>query len=449
MKVIGKGWLLTILAVLLAIAMAGCSGGSSKSEDSGKTGKKNNLAGQTLRFVACNHVWTEAIKPLIPEFEKQTGIKVNIESYAEEPLSQKLAVEFTSGASTIDVFMNRPHQEGLLFTKNKWYEPLNNYINNPEITPADWDWNDFMASAVQATTNNGTIFGVPIISEATIIYYRKDLFQQANLTPPTTFEELEAAAKKLNNPSSGIAGIVARGQRGLAVSQFAGYLFGFGGDFLKDGKCVLDTPEAVAAFKYYGKLLHDYGPPGTTNMSWPQASALFASGKAAMLTDSSGILSAIIDPSKSTVADKVGFAVFPAGPKGLHPYFGAPWALSISASSKHKEAAWEFVKWLSSKEVMKKAQLVGNTGTRKSVWNDPEVLAKMPKGFAEVVEKSGEVGVPYCVPRMTAVGEARDAIGEVIVKSIETGGQGDIEALAKEATRKINDLLAKTGEGGQ
>ncbi|MDN5362228.1 MAG: multiple sugar transport system substrate-binding protein, partial [Moorella sp. (in: firmicutes)] len=326
-----KGWLLTILVVLLAIAVAGCGGGSGQSKDSGKAGEGNKLAGQTIRFVAANHNWTDTIKPLIPEFEKQTGIKVNMESYSEDPLTQKLTVEFTSGTSTIDVFMSRPLQEGKLFSKNKWYEPLNNYINDSKKTPSDWEWNDFQKSAVQATTNNGNIFAVPIITEWEMIFYRKDLFQQANLTPPTTLDELEAAAKKLNNPAAGIAGIASRGQRGLAVTQFSSYLYGFGGDFLKDGKCVLDTPEAVKAFQYYGKMLHDYGPPGATNMSWPQVSALFASGKAAMMTDASSMLPGLLDPQKSKVADKLGFAVFPAGPKGAHPYSVVPWSLAISA----------------------------------------------------------------------------------------------------------------------
>lgn len=440
MKSMFKRGLLFAGAIVLAAAVAGCGSSGQKAVDGQK------FAGQTIRFVASNHTYTDAIKPLIPEFEKKTGIKVNMESYFEDQLTQKLTVEFTSNASTIDVFMTRPLQEGRLFTKNNWYEPLTGYLNDTQKTPADWKWNDFQKSAVEATTLKGNVYAVPIVTEWQTLFYRKDLFEQAGITPPKTLEELEAAAKRFHNPSAGMYGIVSRGQRGAAVTQFSSYLYGFGGDFLKDGKCVLDTPQAVQALQYYGRILHDYGPPGVTNMSWPQAQALMASGKVAMWTDASTLLPGLLDPQKSKVADKIGLAMFPAGPGGQHPFMVVPWAVSVSAQSKHKDAAWEFVKWLSSEEVMKKAQLAGNTTTRNAIWSDPAVLAKLHPGMADIAKQTGTIAVPYDRPVMTAVVEARDAIGDVIVKSIETGGTADIAALAKEAVAKVNELLAKSGE---
>lgn len=424
----------------MAAAIAGCGGGAPKATEGQK------FSGQTIRFVASNHTYTDAIKPLIPEFEKKTGIKVNMESYFEDQLTQKLTVEFTSGASTIDVFMTRPLQEGRLFSKNKWYESLNPYVADGKKTPTEWKWNDFQKTAVDATTLKGNLYAVPIVTEWETLFYRKDLFAQAGLQPPTTLEELEAAAKKLNDPANGIYGIVSRGQRGAAVTQFSSYLYDYGGDFIKDGKCVLDTPAAIKAIQYYGKILHDYGPPGVTNMSWPQAQALMASGKVAMWTDASTLLPGLLDPQKSKVADKIGIAMFPAGPAGQHPYMVVPWAVSVSSQSKHKDAAWEFVKWLSSEDVMKKAQLAGNTTTRNAIWNDPSVLAKLHPGMADAAKKTGAIAVPYDRPVMTAVVEARDAIGDVLVKSIETGGSTDIAGMVKGAAAKVNELLAKSGE---
>jgi len=437
-----KRWPLLIMLLSLTLLFTGCGG---KKQEAQQDGQK--FAGKTIRFVATNHPYPEAIKALIPEFEKQTGIKVNMESYFEDQLTQKLTVEMTSGSSTIDVFMTRPLQEGRLFSKNKWYEPLNPYLSDAAKTPAAWDWADFQKSAVDATTLNGTTYAVPIVSEWQMLFYRKDLFEQAGLKPPTTLEELEAAAKKLHNPEKDIYGIVSRGQRGAAVTQFSSYLFEFGGDFLKDGKSVIDTPEAVKAIQYYGRILKDYGPPGVTNMSWPQAQALMASGKVAMWTDASTLLPGLLDPQKSKISDKVGLALFPAGPAGFKPFNVVPWAVSVSAQSKNKDAAWEFVKWLSSKDVMKKAQLAGNTTARNSIWSDPEITAKLQPGLADIAKKTAATATPYDRPLMTAVVEARDAIGDVLVKSIESGGTADIQSLAKEANAKVNELLQKSGEG--
>lgn len=398
----------------------------------------------TLRFVAANHPYTDVIKPLIPEFEKMTGMKVNVENYEENQLTQKLTVEFTSGTSTVDVFMTRPLQEGRLFYKNKWYHALNQYLPT-----TGWDWSDYPKSIVEAVTLNDQVYAIPIVTEWKTLFYRKDLFAAANLKVPTTLEELEAAAKKLHDPANDLYGIVSRGQRGAAVTQFSSYLYSFGGDFIKDGKCVVDSPEAIEAFKYYGRMLHDYGPPGVTNMSWPQAQALFASGKVAMWTDASVLIAGIIDPEKSVVADQVGVAIFPAGPAGARPFQVVPWSVAVAAQSRQKEAALEFLKWATSKEVAKTAQLNGLTMARKSVWNDPEIVAKIYPGLAESANLTGPIAVPYDRPLMTAVGEARDAIGEVIVKAIETGGTGDLASLAKVAAEKVDVLLVRAGEGPQ
>lgn len=396
----------------------------------------------TIRFVAANHPFTDVIKPLIPEFEKKTGIRVDVENYEENQLTQKLTVEFTSGASTVDVFMTRPLQEGRLFYKNKWYHNLNQYL------PATgWDWEDYPKSTVEAVTLNNDIYAIPIVTEWKTLFYRKDLFAAAGLKVPTTLEELEEAARRLHNPAADMYGIVSRGQRGAAVTQFSSYLYSFGGDFIKNGKCVIDSPEAIEAFRYYGRLLHNYGPPGVTNMSWPQAQALFASGKVAMWTDASVLIAGLIDKEKSVVADQVGVAIFPAGPAGAKPFQVVPWSLAIAAQSKQKEAALEFLKWATSKEMARTAQLQGLTMARNSVWNDPEVAKRIYPGLAESAHLTGPIAVPYDRPLMTAVTEARDAIGEVIVASIETGGKADLVSLTKAAAAKVDVLLERAGEG--
>ncbi|WP_197470608.1 ABC transporter substrate-binding protein [Anaerosporomusa subterranea] len=432
-------FLVVLLVLGLMLSLAGCGGDKKEPAKSGD----QKLAGKTIRVLMANHPYPEALKKLIPEFEKKTGAKVNLESYTEDQLTQKLTVEFTSGKSNVDVFMTRPLQEGRLFTKNKWYEPLNAQIEKS----GDWDWKDFPKSTADAVTYSGSINSVPIVTEWQTLFYRKDLFEKAGLKPPTTLEELEAAAKKLHNPDAGMYGIVSRGQRANAVTQLSSYLYNFGGDWIKDGKAVVDTPEAIKAFEYYGRLLHDYGPPGVTNMHWPQAQALMASGKVAMWTDASTLLAGLIDPAKSQVADKIGIAQFPAGPKGNHPFLVVPWAMSVSAQSQQKDAAWEFLKWASSKEVMVKAQLAGNTTSRTSIWNDAEVVKKLYPGLADDFKKVGPIATPYDRPLMTAVVEARDAIGEVIVKSIESGGKADLADAAKKAAAKVDELLNKAGEG--
>lgn len=427
-------WHVRFIAWFVAVTLLGATGIAAAASGS------QLYKGTTLRVVLANHPWADAIRPLIPEFEEATGIKVNVESYFEDQLTQKLTVEFASGTSTIDVFMQRPLQEAKQFHKNGWYTDLKQFIDNSKLTPAEWEFADFFPAALQAETVKGFITGIPIVTEQEIIYYRKDLFEKDGIKVPTTLEELEAAAKHFHNPSKGIYGIVSRGQRSPAVTQFSSYLYSFGGAFDKDGKATLDTPEAIRAFTFYGDMLRKYGPPGVLNMSWPQALAIFAQGKAAMYTDASVFYSNLLDPTKSQVGDKVGFAVFPAGPAGARPYSIVSWGLSMSATSRHKEAAWEFIKWATSKETTLRTQSRQVPSARTSAWETEEGIKNFPAQLVTVIAHSGKIGLPYDRPNVIAVGQARDIIGSVIVTAIEGG---DVAAAARKANAEYQALLDK------
>lgn len=410
------------------------------------TGEQN----KSIRVLLANHPYAEVLKPMIAEYEAKTGVKVNVESYDENQLTQKLTTEFATNSSTVDVFMTRPLQEGKLFYRNGYYENLSPYLNNTNRTPSNYNFADYSKSAVDAVTYSQNVYTIPLVTEWQVLYYRTDLFKQAGLNPPTTFDELLNAAKTLNNPDKNIYGIVSRGQRGAAVTQFSSYLYNFGGDFLKDGKAVIDSPEAVEALKFYGKMLKEYGPPGVTNMSWPQGQALFQAGQVAMWTDASVFLGNLKDPTKSQVANNVGVALMPAGPKGNHPFSVVSWGMAVSKQSKNKDLAYDFLMWATSKEMAVKAMVEkGITMARNSVWTDSNILAKFDQQLANTAVKMGPIGTPYDRPLMTAVGEARDAIGDVIVLSIETGGTGDIANAAKNAAKKVNELLEAAGELGK
>ena len=138
-----------------------------------------------IRVLLANHPYGELLKAAIPEFEKQSGIKVNAESLQESQLSTKLTTEFATKSSSVDVFMTRPLQEGKLFAKNNWFEPL-----------AGYDFADYPATAMSVSTYGGKPSIVPLVTEWQVLFYRKDLLAAAGLKVPTNFNELAAAAQK-------------------------------------------------------------------------------------------------------------------------------------------------------------------------------------------------------------------------------------------------------------
>ena len=413
-----------MICILLAAAMAVMVGAQAKE----------------IRVLLANHPYGEILKAAIPEFEQSTGIKVNVESLQESQLTTKLTTEFATGSSSVDVFMTRPLQEGKMFYKNGWYAPL-----------AGYDFSDLPKNAMNVATFGSKVYLVPLVTEWEVLYYRKDLFQKAGVKVPTTFAELEAAAKKLNDPANGVAGFASRGKGAAAVTQMSSYVYNYGGLYLDKGKAVFDSKPALDAVKFYGRMLGTYGPQGVTSMSWENIMPLFQAGKVAMWTDASVFYGQIVDPAKSQIpAESVGIATFPAGPKQNTPYIVVSWGMAIAKKTKNMDTAMQFLTWATSKDLAKRAMLANITMARSSAWADAEVLAKVNKGLVDTRAFAAKNGIAFDRPYMSAVGEARDRIGELVIASINSSGAGaDLEKIAANMVAKVNELLEDTGEFGQ
>lgn len=390
-----------------------------------------------IRVLLANHPYGDLLKAAIPEYEKATGVKVNVESLQESQLTTKLTTEFATNSSSADVFMTRPLQEGKMFYKNGWYEPLPSY-----------DFSDYPDSAMGVAKFGSKPYLVPLVTEWQVLYYRKDLLKKAGLSVPTTFVELEQAAKALD--SNEIAGFASRGKGAAAVTQLSSYVYNYGGAYLEKGVAVFDRKEAIDAIRFYGKMLAHYGPAGITSMSWENIMPLFQAGKVAMWTDASVFYGQIVDPAKSQVpAANVGIANFPAGPKTDNPFIVVSWGMAVARQSKNKALAMDFIKWATSKELAKRGLMANITMARNSAWADPEVRSKANPELVASQAFAAKNGNPFDRPYMSAVGNARDLIGEVIIESIQTGGTSTkLEQLAKDKARAVNELLEDTGEYG-
>ncbi|MBC7760743.1 MAG: extracellular solute-binding protein [Candidatus Saccharibacteria bacterium] len=414
-------------AILAAGVLTSCSAGAT---DGGSTGSK------TIRVTLANHVWTDAIKAKLPEFEKKTGLKVQLSQYGEDQLSAQYNVKLNAGTNEIDVMMYRPLQEGKLFAKNGYLSNLSSDVKSD----SSWGWNDFQSGPVGSTTYKGKVVGVPIITEQEVLYYRKDLLAKAGLAVPRTMAELEAAAKAIKEQNPGVAGFVARTAKNAAVTQFSSFLYGFGGQFIdKNGKSAISSAAAKKAYAYYGGLIRNYGPANvSTDMSWPEAMAIFTQGNAGLYTEADSLYKNATDPAKSKVADTVGFAPMPAGPGGSKAYNVPSWALGINAASNNQANAWKFVQWATSKKMTLAIQQAGVPSARSSVWANKAGTATYPADLAAAIAVSTKNGIGHDRPLVIKVPEARDIVGDPLVVAI-TGG--DSSAAADQASSAFQKLL--------
>ena len=418
---------LASVALLATGALTSCSSGGTPAADVGS---------KTIRVTLANHVWTDTIKSKLPEFEKATGLKVELSQYGEDQLSAQYNVKLNAGTSEIDVMMYRPLQEGKLFAKNGYLANLSTDVKANKT----WGWEDFQSGPVGATTYKNNVVGVPIITEQEVLYYRKDLLAKAGLQVPKTMDELQAAAKAIKAQNPGVAGFVARTGKSPAVTQFSSFLYSFGGDFVDaNGKSGVASDAAKKAYAFYGGLIHNYGPANvSTDMSWPEAMAIFTQGKAGLYTEADSLYKNATDPVKSKVANTVGFAPMPSGANGSKAYNVPSWALGINAASANQANAWKFIEWATSKDMTLGIQKAGVPGARTSVWNDPAGISTYPADLAAAIAESTKNGVGHDRPLVIKVPESRDIVGNPIVVAI-TGG--DSSAAADAASISFQKLL--------
>lgn len=419
------------LVLTSSLALTGCGGGTGGGTASTPAGST------TVRVTLANHVWTETIKKAIPEFEKSSGLKVEITQLGEDQLSAQYNVKLNAGAKDLDVMMYRPLQEGKQFAKNTWMADLTDNVKKN----AAWDWSDFQAGPVDATTYNGKVVGVPIITEREVLYYRKDLLAKSSFTaPPKTMDELKQMAIKIKADNPGTAGFVARTGKSAAVTMFSSYLYSYGGDFDKDGKATVNTPEAIAAYTMYSSLIREAGPANvSTDMAWPDSMAIFQQGQAAFLTEADSLYRNATDPTKSKVAANVGFAPFPAGPAGVRSFNIPSWALGVNAASTNKTNAWKFIEWATSKEQTLALQKTGNPSARKSVWANPDATSGDPADLVAASKGSAANGVGHDRPMVIKVAQAREIVGQPIVDGITGKDVKAAAATAQDAYQKFLD----------
>jgi multiple sugar transport system substrate-binding protein len=202
---------------------------------------------------------------------------------------------------------------------------------------------DFNEVGLKANTVNGKLYGVKMINDMGMIYYRKSLLDKAGVKPPTTLDELGDAITKLT--SGQVKGLFMGNDGGVGVMGDE-ILWSSGHDRLtSDNKPDVNNDDTVAAFSKAQQWLkaHVDGILSGAPTDWWDPSA-FTSGLVAMQWTGLWAMPGI----KKGIGDDFGVVPWPqidAG-KGKPATFWGGWTEFVNAKGKNVEEAKAFVKWL-------------------------------------------------------------------------------------------------------
>jgi multiple sugar transport system substrate-binding protein len=231
------------------------------------------------------------------------------------------------------------------FAESHLLEKLDDYASKWEYKN---DIDDVFWNTGRTADPNSPIYMMPHQFITFYLYYRKDLFEQANLKPPTTFDEFLHAAKTLTDPSRQQYGFAYRGGSGGQDQWYAFMLAGGARMVDENGSVVINNAKAVEVNQWYIDLFkkHKVTPPTAVSDGFAQLTAGFQAGTTAMMAHHVGSYETL----HKALGDKLGVVPMPQADPSHPATMGTMTGNVMFQSSKNKEAAWEFLSWLSSPE---------------------------------------------------------------------------------------------------
>lgn len=320
-----------ILACVLALSAAACSSGTTASSTvpaSSEAVSSQSAAPVTVEFWhGMSGALETELKSLTDKFNSTNGKGITVKlvnqgAYAD--LNKKLMA--SSAAKTLP---------DIAQVYNNWINsflssvvPLDNFVSK------NFDnYNDIVESYRNEGSELGKIYSLPFNKSSQVLFYNKEEFQKLGITPPTTWDELAADAKKIKTAT----GKPAMGYDDL-VSMFQQFVLQNGSDFISDGKAKFANPDGVAAYKFLSDLYLN----GEARLAGEDKymSGPFGNQAVFMYVGSSAGASFI-----KANGFTVGAAPLPKGKKGAVPQAGTNIAM-FTQDPAHQAAAWEYMKFL-------------------------------------------------------------------------------------------------------
>ena len=396
-------------------------------------------------------------KPLwdkLSEFEENTGIEVVLNELAYQDLKDKQTLDLSSHTATFDVLLV-PDDMFSVYSDN--CTPIEDYLVSEGVDINEWSNN--LTTNAKSVTFNGKIVYSPVFGMVTQSgYYRKDLFEDPEekdafqeqygyaLAAPKDMQQLLDIAKFFTRDD--LYGLLIPGKWDHGACIFEQELWTSNLKYLdesgkcswsKENKSAYDQVVKIAQYDQDLIFKDKVTPQDVVGMEFAEISELWLAGKGAMtlswVHDIWGTVSSqdVID----TIGESVSF-VFPRWIEGA-PTWGGTWVWGINKDSEIQDAAWEFIKFITSNDVQKYA-CENTSAVFVPVMRDAANWAVeknlIPKAFSEDINI--EFFADYSFPELSQV---RDVVR--INHELLLSNQITPEEFAEITSTEINDILGK------
>lgn len=332
----------------------------------------------------------DLMRKLFDQYQaRNPGVKIEVETggATSELQRQYLGTVLNAKDPAIDLYLIdivNPAQ----YAGAGWIEPLNAYLGDPATV-----MKPYLPAYAAANVIDGKIAAMPAFADAMFMYYRRDLLEKHKLAEPKTWDELAAAARKIQQAEGdpNLQGLSIQGApiEG-AVCTFLLPYWSQGKEFNDAaGRLTLDKAAATKGLNQWLSLV-DQGvvKKNVAEVKTPDTVNEFKAGQVVFAVNWGFAWDRFKDDADSKVAGKVGVMPLPAVAGGKSATCVGGWQWAVSAFSRNKAEAAKLVKFLASPEASKFLAVEGSLlPTTLAVYTDPEVVKAVPwfKDAAPVV----------------------------------------------------------------
>ncbi len=388
--------------------------------------------------------WFAGFEALVDAYVAETGHEVNLNVTPFPGMLQRSRNAVTAGESEFDL-INLNEQWYSLFYSAGLVTPILDIDPDFELDPQviEYAYATRWDSDIGYSTADGELYGLPINGNIQLLFYRSDLFEEAGLAAPVTWDDVEAAAQVLHDPPARV-GLVTR--TAPTDWEFQSYLRGFGGSVIEVDESGtwhvgIADPEAVAALERYIQLNRDYGPANYASVSQAEALSLMQSGRAAMAHVVGAAAPNFENPELSIVQGLVAATIVPGPTADTRATMSGIWVMGIPQNlpDARKQAALDFMRWALTEEAQMLYARAGAIPVRQDVY---EVLGQ-EDGFRWMEAMADSTPFIEAQPRVAEAPQIIQAFADQVAAALL--GQVTPEQALQTAASEIHRIM--TGGG--
>ena len=385
--------------VLIALVVAaGSLAAGGQSEASAPT-----TANPEIVILINTSPWLPGFEAIVERYRAETGNPVRLDVNPFPAMLPKSRNAVIADESEFDL-LTLNEQWMLEFYANDWLTPITDVDPTFSLDDGIIDYGNaaYWDQAAGVASPDGTLYAVPINGNIQLFFYRADLFEQAGLDPPATWDEVRTAAELIGNDD-----VLGFAWRTNPPEWETNAVFeSFGGGYVKYNpdsarwEVLIGSQASVEALEYLLDMTGEYGPANFADIGQAQLMGLMQSGRLAQAIIVGAAAPAFDNEEESVVAGQVRAVPVPGRTEDSRTTMTGIWTMGIAhnISDERKRAALDFLEYLLDAEHQRAYTLAGAIPVRQDTYaalsSDPQIGWWMEAFAASTAYISPQLRIP-------------------------------------------------------